>query len=262
MKKILVASSKGGVGKTTTAINLAAVLSMYGKKTLLVDANLAAPDIGLHLGAPFVETTLHHVLTNSAHAFDAVYEHHSGLHVMPGSIELSHKNIQHKKSLKSITAELENVYDYLILDSESHTKDIELQNTLHAADSVLLVTQADLPSLTHTLKTKKLAEKMQKQILGVIINKHTEYDLSEKSVEKFLECNVIGIVPDDMTIKESQHAREILVHSHPYSKAATSYKKIISHILGDNIDLTNAGGEREQEHVGYKVARFLGFDVR
>ena len=77
MKAIAVVSGKGGVGKTTSAINLAAALNFFGKDVVILDANLTTPNVGLHLGAPIVPVNLNHVLSGKASIVDAIYEHES-----------------------------------------------------------------------------------------------------------------------------------------------------------------------------------------
>jgi septum site-determining protein MinD len=84
---IAVISGKGGVGKTTTAINLGTALNKFGKDVIIVDANLTTPNVGLHLGAPIVPVNLNHVLLGKAKVADAVYEHESGTKIVPSSLE-------------------------------------------------------------------------------------------------------------------------------------------------------------------------------
>ena len=78
-KFLTVAGSKGGVGKTTVAINIATALSDFGRDIILVDASLETADIGLNLGAPMVKTTLHDVLNKDAsislHARQLIFTH-------------------------------------------------------------------------------------------------------------------------------------------------------------------------------------------
>jgi len=89
MKKIIVITSgKGGVGKTTTAINLAAAINHFGKDVLVIDGNLTTPNIGIHLNSPEVPISLNQVLMKKAEAFEAVYEHESGLKIMPSSLSI------------------------------------------------------------------------------------------------------------------------------------------------------------------------------
>ena len=88
MKIITVTSGKGGVGKTTTAINLGAALNSFGKEVIIVDANLTTPNVGLHLGAPIVPVNLNHVMQGKAKVTDAIYEHESGTKIIPSSLSI------------------------------------------------------------------------------------------------------------------------------------------------------------------------------
>src|SRR4030043_2044422 len=79
----VITSGKGGVGKTTTAINLGAAMNYFGKDVLIIDGNLSTPNVGIHLNSPEVPINLHHVLSKKAEAYEAVYEHESGMKIMP-----------------------------------------------------------------------------------------------------------------------------------------------------------------------------------
>ena len=108
-KIITITSGKGGVGKTTSAINLGAALNSLGKEVIILDANLTTPNVGLHLGAPLVPINLNHVLSGKASVVDAVYEHESGTKVVPSSLSVKDlKNIKHKR-LKSVGTKLKKI---------------------------------------------------------------------------------------------------------------------------------------------------------
>ena len=97
-KIIVITSGKGGVGKTTTAINLGAAINHFGEEALIIDGNLTTPNIGIHLNSPEVPINLNHVLLNKAEPFEAIYEHDSGMKIMPSSLSIKElKNIKPEK---------------------------------------------------------------------------------------------------------------------------------------------------------------------
>src|SRR3989338_2370753 len=85
-KSICVSGSKGGIGKTTTSINLA--LSLFNKKenVVLLDANFTSPNVGIYLGHPVTPNSIHEVLSNKIKLDEAMYLHKSGLKIIPGNI--------------------------------------------------------------------------------------------------------------------------------------------------------------------------------
>ena len=194
MRIISVVSGKGGVGKTTTAINLAAYLNSIGQNVLLIDANANTPDVGLSLGAPVVPVSLQHVLSGKNNAEDAVYTHRSGTKVMPSSLSLSAEI----KNLSKVTGKLRNNFDFIIIDSAAGLGD-DVIASIKAADECLIVTNAELPAITGAMKTIKLAEKMNKKILGVLVTRRANNSISLKNIKitstldiwngkKFLMC--------------------------------------------------------------------------
>ena len=68
---IVITSGKGGVGKTTTAVNLGAAMKYFNAEVMIIDANLTTPNIGLHLGSPETPVNLNHILNKKAEPFDS-----------------------------------------------------------------------------------------------------------------------------------------------------------------------------------------------
>src|SRR3990167_9317438 len=114
---ITIVSGKGGVGKTTTAINLGAALNSFGKDVIVLDANLTTPNVGLYLGAPIVPINLNHVLLGKAKISEAIYEHGSGTKIIPSSLSIGElRRLNHSK-LKDIGKRLRKLADIVIYDS-------------------------------------------------------------------------------------------------------------------------------------------------
>src|SRR3989344_2697570 len=144
-KVITITSGKGGVGKTTTAINLAAALNAFGKEVIIVDANLTTPNVGLHFGAPIVPVNLNHVLLGKAKIADAIYEHESGTKIIPSSLSVKElRNINHSK-LKDIGKKLKRLADIIIYDSAAGLGE-EAIAAMEAADELIIVTNPEIPA--------------------------------------------------------------------------------------------------------------------
>lgn len=232
---ITVASGKGGVGKTTTSINLAAALNSFGKEVVLVDANLSTPNVGLHLGAPIVPISLNHVLIGKAKINEAIYEHESGTKIIPSSLSINElKRLNHSK-LKEVGKRLRKMADIIIYDCAAGLGD-EAVAALESADELILVTNPEIPAVTDALKTIKLAEQMKKKVLGVIVTKvkKGKSEMPISNIQEMLELPILGVIPEDKKFQAALMSKEALLHAFPKSKAAQEYKKIAAKIIGKN----------------------------
>jgi len=230
---IAVISGKGGVGKTTTAINLGAALNKLDKEVIVVDLNLNTPNIGVHLGAPIVPITLNHVLKGKADIEDAVYEHSSGTKIIPSSLSVKELTNFNTKRIPIIINQLHDHAEFVILDSAAGFS-AEAMATIEAGDEIIVVTNPEMPSVTDALKAVKVARDMGKEVRGIIVTRHKnkKYEMPLSSIRSMLEAPIIGVIPEDDAVKEALNLRDAVVHTHPKSKVSKKYFLIASKIIG------------------------------
>jgi septum site-determining protein MinD len=234
---IVINSGKGGVGKTTTAINLGASLNKLNKEVIIVDANLNTPNVGLQLGAPIVPITLNHVLKGKADIEDAIYEHHSGTKIVPSSLSVKELTKFNVKKFPEITQKLGELCDYVIIDSAAGFSE-EVMAVLGVADEVIIVTNPEMPAITDALKAVKVARGLGKEINGVVVTRHAnaKYEMPLSSIKSMLESQIIGVIPEDKAVKEALNLRDAVAHTHPRSKVSKKYLEIARKVNGENVD--------------------------
>src|SRR3989338_3632160 len=149
-------SVKGGVGKTTSVANLGFILANnFKKKVLVVDGNFSAPNLALHFGFVKPQYTLHDVLDGKVNIRKAIYEHSSGMHLLPSS--LISKKVDYTKFGKHL-AGLRSFYDVIINKVRGKKYELsldEIQNTTKVP--VVSVLHDDEGLLEALAKTKPLA---------------------------------------------------------------------------------------------------------
>lgn len=257
-KVYVVISGKGGVGKTTSTINLGTSINALGKEVIIVDANLTTPNIGLHLGSPIVPITLNHVINDKAKVEEAIYEHESGTKILPSSLSINElKNIDHER-LVDISKKLRKIADHIFLDASAGLGE-EAKAALKASDEVIVITNPEISAVTDALKTIKLAEQMDRKVIGVIITRAEgkNWEMDIPTIRDMLETTVLGVIPEDDAVKESQRMKNAVVHTHPKSKAAKAYRKIARRILGPEYVSRGEKEEAEEKKNRNFFSRFL-----
>ncbi|MEK6847363.1 MAG: cell division ATPase MinD [Nanoarchaeota archaeon] len=233
MKVITITSGKGGVGKTTTAINLGTALNSFGKEVIIIDANLTTPNVGLHLGAPIVPVNLNHVMQGKAKVTDAIYEHESGTKIIPSSLSIKELRKINPEKLKEITKKLRGLADFVILDSAAGLGE-EATKSMEAADELIIVTNPEITAVTDALKTVKLAQELGKSVKGVVVTRVSgdKNEMSISNVREMLDVPVLGVVPEDRNILASLRYKDAVIHIYPYSRSALAYKRIAAKMAG------------------------------
>jgi septum site-determining protein MinD len=223
-KLIVISSGKGGVGKTTTSVNLATALSKHGKNVILVDGNLTTPNVGLHLGLTKFPITLNDVLQGEAILTDSIYLHPLGFKLVPGSLSIRSFAHINSRTLKKIFDDLKELCDYVIVDSAAGLGN-ESISILKNADEILIVTNPELPAVTDAFKIVTLAKEIGIPVKGVILNRvrRDNFDLGFRAIEGLLETPITSVIEDDKHMRLSLYNKKPIMHIRPKSKTAQQY---------------------------------------
>lgn len=226
-------SGKGGVGKTTSSINLGSALNYFDKDVTIVDGNLTTPNIGLHLGVPIVPIHLHHVLRGENHINDSVYLHPAGMKIVPASLSLNDLKTTRPDRLPYALGSLNGTTDFVLIDGPAGLGR-EALATIASSEEVIVVTNPELPAITDALKTVKYCEELGRKVIGIVLTrtKPDNLDVSLKNIETILEKPVIGIIPEDKSVREALTRRDAVVYTHPKSKASVAYKMLAASLIG------------------------------
>ncbi|MFH1317206.1 MAG: cell division ATPase MinD [Candidatus Woesearchaeota archaeon] len=236
-KFIVIASGKGGVGKTTASLNIGNALTDFGRDVIVIDANVSKPNIGLHLGRNKLGSSLNDVLKGNKSIREVVYMHPSGLKVVPNSINIEDLKDVEIKNLSKSLKELDGLTEIVIIDAAPGLHE-EAVEAIRAADEIIIVTTPDLIAVTDALKTIQIAKKVGVKVIGIIVNRFEGHpsDMKPRNIELMLETKIIGIIPEDKNIKESLRLKHPVTYSHPESQSSINFKKIAAFLIGEKYD--------------------------
>jgi septum site-determining protein MinD len=227
---ISVVSGKGGAGKTTLTANLGVALSKQGEDVLIIDGNFTGANIAQHFGIGFQDVSLNDVLEGEAYITQAVAKHPAGVSVLPASVlEFNGQADNLKHSIVDFLGDK----DFVLIDAAAGTDD-EVQAAIETSDEVLLVSHPELPALTNTLGAKKLAEQMDRDILGLVMNmvRDEKSEVEHEDIKELVDEEIIGKVPDHKHVREGIALRKPVVDYKPDSKASYAVKDVAHRIKG------------------------------
>lgn len=250
-KIIAIANQKGGVGKTTTSVNLSACLAAEEKKVLLVDVDPQGnATSGYGVDKSKIEQSIYNVLVDGLPIQEAIQETiFKNLHILPATIELAGAEVElvsalsRETKLKRALDQIKKNYDYVIIDCPPSLGLLTL-NSLTAADSVLMPIQCEfyaLEGVSQLMNTVKLVQQNLNSDLtleGVLL---TMYDsrtklsmqVAEEVKNHFQERVYQTVIPRNVRLSEAPSYGQPIIEYDPKSKGAEVYRALAKEVIAN-----------------------------
>jgi chromosome partitioning protein len=265
-KVVCIANQKGGVGKTTTAVNLSASLGVFEKTTLLVDCDPQAnATSGLGIEKASLATTLYDGLLGRADAESLLHASAiNSLKVIPSNVQLIGFEVEmmsapdREKALKRLIAPLLDRFEYIILDCPPSLSLLTV-NALTASDSLLIPLQCEfyalegLGQLLQTVKRIKQALNPDLKIAGILLTMFDQrtnlsYQVAEEAEKYFNSLVFKTIIPRNIRLSEAPSFGKPILLYDATSTGARSYFELAKEIMEDRIS-----GIRDKDNQCKKV---------
>lgn len=248
-KIIAIVNQKGGVGKTTTSVNLSAYLAHLGKRVLLVDIDPQAnATSGLGLDHRTLEAGVYEALVGNKPFFEIIKRTvQKGLHIAPATISLAGAGVEmvgldnREFRLANILEEVKKDFDYIIIDGPPSLGLLTV-NSLVAADEILIPIQSEyyaLEGLSQLLETIGLVQNNLKPTLGIMGAVITMFDRRNKLSESvmgelyqyFPNRIFRSVIPRSVRLAEAPSYGRSILHYDPKSKGGKAYEGLAKEII-------------------------------
>ncbi|KRM92153.1 ParA family protein [Liquorilactobacillus cacaonum] len=249
---IALANQKGGVGKTTTSVNLGACLADLGKKVLLIDSDAQGnATSGVGVRKTEIEKDIYDVLVNEYPiASTIITTSHAGLDIVPATIQLSGAEIEltsqmaRESRLLDALKQVRDSYEYILIDCPPSLGLLTI-NAFSASDSILIPVQSEyyaLEGLSQLMNTIKLVQKHfnpELDIEGVLMTMlDARTNLGTQVVEevkKFFKDKVYQtVIPRNVRLSEAPSHGLAIVDYDPTSKGAKEYMALAREVLANH----------------------------
>lgn len=253
-KTVAIANQKGGVGKTTTCVKLAAYFAAFGKKVLIIDNDPQGnASSGLGVEKHKLKHSVYSLIIGDSSAREAIIPTGvDGLDIIPSNIDLAGAEAElvdvenRERSLKTALAPIKDDYDYIFIDCPPFIGQLTL-NALTAADSILIPMQGEffaLEGLTQLMNTIKLAKKILNpalEIEGVVVtmfNSRTNLvnSVAEEITHYFGKKAFATRIPRSVRLAEAPSFGLPISQFDPTSTGGIAYKNLAEEMLARNRD--------------------------
>ena len=232
MSAIMVASAKGGVGKSSLCVGLGRILAEHGHSTLLVDMDIGVRSLDLLLNV--AERTVYNwgdVLLNNCDPLKALIGIAPNLSLLPAPIQSSDE--YNAESMKNLIDFYKDKFEFIILDSPAGIEAC-FQLSLKASDKCIIVSTPDPISIRAAGNAASLVRKGEISDVRLVLNRFNKKQHKNICVDDFVDsvtARFLGIVPESTDIALTAIGEEL-----PYdSKGNMAYLRIAKRLLGENI---------------------------